>query len=156
MEAAPGLERAELGAIRGDADVGRHGELEAARQRPAVDGSDHRLGEAMVAARQPAEAELGPVGQHLRGRADVFGDVVLEVHAGAEGIARAGDDHHVDAVVVRQFLPGLAQRQMHLLVDGVLGLGTVQAQGGNAFADFTLDDGHDPPGFLRHNDVIFL
>ena len=56
------LERAELGVLGGDADVGEQRRLEAGRERVAVDRRDHRLedvGLARVAALAGAVVEAG-------------------------------------------------------------------------------------------------
>jgi hypothetical protein len=132
VEAAAGLEGAEPGAVGGDAEVAGEGELEAARQRPAVDCADHRLVEVRHAAGQATEAEVDDLAHPGRGRVDVVDrHVGLEVGPGAEGVAGPAEDRDVDAVVVAKVLPGLTQRGVHLRVDRVLRPRPIQGDEGD-------------------------
>ena len=133
--AAARLERAELRPLGGDPDVARERGLEPAGERPAVDGRDRRLGDAV----QPAGSPPSPVGDvvaHLARRRvlDHRRDVGLQVGAGAEGVAGAGQDRDVDRVVVAEVLPGLPQQLVRLRVDRVLRLGPVDRQVGDPVA----------------------
>ena len=80
------LERAELGVLGGDADVGQQRVLQAGRERVPVDGGDHRLedvGLARIAAGAGAVVEADAVGVVVAELAQFGG--VLQVPAGAEG-----------------------------------------------------------------------
>ena len=58
----------------------------------------------------------------------------LDVGAGRERVAGAGDDRHPDVGVLLDARPALAQLILHLLVHGVHPLRPVQRQSGDAIA----------------------
>ena len=153
--AAARLERAELRPLGGDPDVARQRQLEPAGQRPAVDGGDRRLGDPVQAAREPAEAGRDVVAHPARRRLlDDRRDVGLEVGAGAEGVAGAGEDRDVDRVVVAEVLPGRPEQLVQLGVDRVLGLGPVDASGrrsgrASRTSSFGIGRGHLAVGCRR-------
>ena len=120
VEPASSLEGAELGSLGRDPDVAGHRGLEPARQRPSVDRPDDRLSNPVHPAGEPVEAELDGLAQIARARVDeVRRDVGLEVGAGAERLARAGEDRDVHRVVVAEVRPRLDHQAMDVRVDRV-------------------------------------
>jgi hypothetical protein len=53
--------------------------------------------------------------------------VGLQVHPGAEGVTRAGDDHHVNGIVLLKVVPRCAKCKVQLAIDGVLRFRPIQA-----------------------------
>ncbi len=105
-DAALYLEQAEVGLGGADADVAGHGRLHAAADGEAVHRGDHRLrdvdpGEAGVD-RAVAEGRFAPSGGVAFGH-------LLEVRAGGEGAAGAGDDGGAHVRVGDEVLDRLAQ-----------------------------------------------
>ncbi|MCY1393695.1 hypothetical protein D9M71_85980 [compost metagenome] len=80
------LRLAEAGVFAGDEDVGVHGQFAAAAQAEAIDGGDQRLAEA---------GDALPVGQArvIEDADQVALGHFLDIGAGGEGLAAAGDDH---------------------------------------------------------------
>ena len=146
--AAPRLEGPEHRAHGGDADVAGERLLETAGERPAVDGPDDRLGDPVQAAGEAAEAQLHDLADPPgRGVPHDRRDVGLEVGAGAERVAGAGQDGHVDGVVVAKVRPGPDEQVLGVRVDRVAGLGPVQGDVGDPVALLVEHLRH--PGLLR-------
>ena len=106
------VEDAEGGVARGDAQVAPERELEAARDRVALDRRDHRLVE--LHARRPHR----PVAR-LRASRLARPRQLLQVEAGAEVAARAGQDGHRQRFVGVEALEAVDQRRRGRGVDGV-------------------------------------
>ena len=103
--------------------------LQAAGQRPAVDRADDRLVDPVHAAGEAVQPELGDLAQSAGARLlDDRRDVGLQVGAGAERLAGAGEDRDVDRVVVAEVGPGLDHQPVDVGVDRVAGLGPVDRQ----------------------------
>eukprot|EP01022_Parablepharisma_sp_SALTPOND_P017867 TRINITY_DN29020_c0_g1_i1.p2 TRINITY_DN29020_c0_g1~~TRINITY_DN29020_c0_g1_i1.p2 ORF type:complete len:605 (-),score=145.47 TRINITY_DN29020_c0_g1_i1:908-2722(-) len=128
---APALGQAQLGVVRGQADVALQEHDQAAAVDVAVHRTDNRLvhligvGQGAVVAHEQgvAEAPLTPL--HL-----------LDVGPGAKGPARALDDGHPEIVVVAEVHPGPGQLLGHHPAHGVELLRLVQGDVGNVAAFF--------------------
>jgi hypothetical protein len=142
--APTGFEGAEQRAVGGDTDVAGEGGLQPARERPAVDGADDRLRDPVQPAGQAAEADVDDLPDAALALDDRR-DVGLEVGACAEGVAAAGQDRHVDRVVVAEVRPGPAEQLVQLRVDGVLGLWAVEGQPGDPVVLLVDQLGHGSP-----------
>ena len=111
---------AELGLLGSDADVAGQGHLAAAAQGEAVDRGDGGLLH-QVHPQQDAVAQLTE-GQAL---SHVHGGHLADVSAGDEGAASAGDDDHVDVVVVLHVVQSSFKLGKDGLIQGVQSLGAV-------------------------------
>ena len=127
-------------ALRGDdPDVGEQRVLEPGGDRPAVDGRDHRLEHVDapgVAAVAGGVVDVGAELVPFRPR-PVGG--VLEVPAGAERLARAGDHEHERLVVVAKPPPGVVELVVHPPRDRVALLGPVVGEDGDVVVDLVGD-----------------
>ena len=131
---------AEGGGGRGDDEVARADQLAAARQRGPVDGGDQRL--AAIEAGDAAEpAGLGDQA------GDVAGGDLLEVGAGAEHRAAAGDDPGPQLRVALEAFDRLLQARGHHAIDRVARLRTVDGDQRDPAADLELDH---PASLGRH------
>jgi hypothetical protein len=91
---------------------------------------------------QPAPLPCGvqPVDPGALHRAFVVGgaEVILEIHAGRERFARAGQHHHGAALVHFQGIEDFHHLLRHLDADGVLLVGTVHRHPGDAVLEIQL------------------
>ncbi len=150
MEAATRLEGAEHRPLRRDSDVAGEGGLEPARQRPAVHGPDDRLFDPVHPAREPVQPELDDLADVVRGRVGHDRrDVGLQVGAGAERLARAGQDRDVDRVIVGEVGPRLDHQAVDVRVDRVPGLGAVDRHVGDPVALLVEHLRHGLPPWTR-------
>jgi hypothetical protein len=141
VEAAAGLEGAEHRPLGGDSDVAGERRLQAAGERPAVDRTDDRLVDPVHAPGEAVEAELGDLPQVVGPPAgDDRRDVLLQVGAGAKGLARAGEDGDIDRVVLGEVGPGGDHRAVDLRADRVSRLGPVDRHVGDPVALLVEDD----------------
>ena len=85
----------------------------------------------------PGEAAPLDVGRLAR-------DEGLEVHAGAEAAARAGEDADGERVVAVELVQRGGDPLRHRAVDGVAGLGTVDRDDEDRVAALGQDGGHAP------------
>ena len=134
----------EPGTIAAHDEIAAEREGEARTDGDAVDLGDGGLGDPVQAQRDVTEpAHAG----QARARAVGGGPVgVRQVCAGAEGAARAGQDHHPVVVAVLDLGEDLLELVQHLVVGGVLALGAVHRDGHDAV--LALDNeglhGHRP------------
>ena len=126
------LREAEPRRGRGDDQVAGQDQLHAAGHRWAVDGGDEGLG--ALTLHQPCEA--APNGAEAGGSA---GDG-LEVGASAEGRSVGGEYRRPCPGVLLEAVDGLFEGLGQLLVDGVAGLGSVEADDRRASVVLVLDD----------------
>jgi hypothetical protein len=134
----------ERGVLGGDDDVGLAEHVERPTARHAVDRGDDRLPEVVglgvdvVAGVVVHERRRHPAG--LVGGArivEVLGDGLGPVDAGAERLLPgAGEDHAADVVVAAQGGPQVPHLVLHLHVERVVHLGSVQRDDGNVIALF--------------------
>ena len=122
----------ELGRRRGDADVAAQRQVHPGAGGRAVDGGDDRLRriphgqQRQVAIRRDllAQRPLAPTFLGL-----VHG---LDVAAGAEALARAGDDDHAHVRIVAALEDGVVQIVTQSVAERVQALGAIQREGGDA------------------------
>src|SRR5581483_6916600 len=125
------LGQAEGGLVGGHGDVARGDDGEGAAEAPAVDRGDRRPREVAQLLVAPG---VGDAAILLAAAAvvAVLVEVLLEVLAGAEGVAAAGDDEHLGRVVGLQ----VGERVVHVAVElgahRVALLGAVEPNGGDA------------------------
>ena len=81
------------------------------------------------------------VDRHLAGRRRHALPHALDVAAGAEGRALAGDHHRADRVVAGDAVEQRDEVGAHGVVDGVAHLRAVEQQRGDAVADLDFDGG---------------
>src|SRR5207249_6259128 len=126
--AEPAVEHPERGASAGHAQVTPQSQLQAARDRVALDRRDHRLVELHARRSHRALASGGePGGPALRH--------LLEVEAGAEIASCSGEDRHRQRVVRFESLEAGDQLRGGGGVDGVAGAGTVDGHDGDRPVD---------------------
>ena len=131
-EQAPAhLGHAEDGALPRDPQVHRLQDLGAAGHGVALDRGDERLARLEVAQqRLPVQVGVGvEPGRPLV--VGVAGRHGLEVGAGAEVSARAGDDRDPDLRVLVDLHPGVVHPHEHLAGQRVAGLRAVEGDGGD-------------------------
>ena len=98
-----------------DADVGRHGDLQAAAHAVSVQCGDHQLGRVLQAQQRLIGMQAEVI---LESRIDA--DQHLDVRAGGkEFIARAGQHDHVHIVVHARLEDGLIELPVHLVGVGI-------------------------------------
>ncbi|MCY1225194.1 hypothetical protein D9M72_373840 [compost metagenome] len=140
--------QAEAGIARGDAQVALQGQLQAAAEAVAIDGGDQRLAQVEVGQVHQAHIEAG-IGRRLFVEEQRLGigragrPRALQVGADTEGsLATAGDDGHADFAAIADFRQVPAQGAQGLDVQGVQGIGAVEADQRHGATDFKLY-GHD-------------
>ena len=131
------IRHGELRRLRGDHEVTGQGEAHTPARRHPVDGHDHRLGRPGQARDRAVEIR----GQLLDHHPDAVGVVVevLDVAARAEGLARARDDDAAHGAVLVRFEGGVKEIAAQGEVQGVVGFGTVEREGGHAVFDLIAD-----------------
>jgi len=133
-EPALGLEDPEHGALPRHPDVGRLEDLGPARDGPSLDRRDQRLAQVVVA-QQGLPVQVRVLGHAVLVLFGVAAAHRLEVHAGAERPAGAGEDGAADVVVAVDLLPGVLHADQHRQAQRVLRLRTVHRHdGGRAVA----------------------
>ena len=124
--------------FRADEEVAVERDLEAARDRNAVDRADQRLDVRWkrTAERRAAVADRGEALTLLH----LAAAELLQVDARTERRIAAGEDHHVDRVVVVATRDGGGQGAPHSSVQRVALVGPVQRDGGDPIGDVDEDD----------------
>ena len=135
MHSATYLEGAELRALRGDADVARHRQLDAVPDAPAVDRGDDGLGDARQRSPgDPAQAVLETFASDHRPDGLPLGRMGFQVGAGGERVAGSGDHGDAQRRVVAEVAPDVTQQFVGFDVDGVLDLWAVERDVGDLTA----------------------
>jgi hypothetical protein len=129
-ERALDLREPEPRPARRDDEVAGQRHLEAARHREALDRRDDRL-----ARRLADDAGEAALAQRHR----LAGDERLEVHAGAEPLAGAGDDRDRHVVRAVEVVQGVRDALGHRPVDRVAGIGAVDRDQQDAVAALRQD-----------------
>jgi hypothetical protein len=112
-------------AAGGDDEVARQRDLQAARDREALDRGDERLvGRALGEASEAAALDVGALAADER----------LEVHAGREVAAGAGEDPHLELGLAVELLQAGRDALGEREVDGVASVGPVQRDDEDAVA----------------------
>jgi bifunctional DNase/RNase len=124
-QAALDLGQAELGLVAGHHQVAGQRELEPAGQRVAFYCGDDRLARRLL--HDAAEAAAG----HDRG---ISGKEALQVHAGAERAASAGQDQYPHVIPAVQVVDGGRDTPGYRAVNRVPGLGPVDGDDGDTVA----------------------
>ena len=143
----------ELGLLGSDADVASHGQLAAAAQSEAVDGSDGGLLHSL----QAQHSLVAQIAEVLAFH-DVHGSHLADVSAGDEGTASAGDDNDIDLLVVLHHVERLQQGSEHSAAQCVQGLRAVHGHDTNVALLRYLYKCHRgiPPKKIGHTDPIFI
>jgi hypothetical protein len=144
--------RAELGPAGGEPQVAHAREVEAGADRRAVDRGDDRLLEQRQAPGDPLDAVDVAAAQVDRpaGEHPLLLEHALEVAAGRERRARAGEDHAAHLIVAVGVVERAHQAVDHRLAVGVAGVGAVEGQEehralAGALEVRELGSGHAPP-----------
>src|SRR5690554_1146477 len=128
---------AEAGVVGGIDEVADHRQLATTTQGITGNSSDQRLaavGDAVGGGKEVVHEYVGVLQI----------DHLLDVGAGGEGLAGAGQYHAADVRIVLELVQGLVQLIQHLGVEGVQRLGAVQGDQTDALAGF------DQNGFKAH------
>ena len=145
-DAALGEARVELGRLAGDAEVAAEGDVEAVARGTTVERAHRRRVEVVEHDRRGiAEVELAGVGvegAEASERPLGAAHLGLEVEAGAEGPAGAGEHDHAHLAVAVGLQQVLGQRLQHRARDRVHPLGGVERDGRDVVGDFVEDFGH--------------
>src|SRR4029077_9579869 len=121
------LGAAELRSRNTVTDVTRERQPKPAAHRIAVDRGDDRFVH-LQRARIGVGPRAGPWSFHLAlGKSEIF----FQVAADAKGVPAAGEDDRPYVFISLGFLPRFIERPVEIPADGVLFLGTIQANNGD-------------------------
>ena len=127
-EPDPGEEEGDLRALRRDPDVARRGDHRAGAGHRAVERRHHRPA-AVADGEDEVAGEAGELEQPRGIAREQRADDVLDVAAGAEGAAGAGDDDGADAGLGVERAEGVAELGVDLEGERVEPLGAVEGDG---------------------------
>ena len=131
--------QAEHRLVRRNRKIARHQRRERAAEAPAVDHGNRRLREEHQPPPLPAHGFALHAHDADRRCLVDFAEIFLDVHAGGERVARAGQHQHLAAVIDLQHIEHIHHVAVETRRHGVALVGAVERHPGNAVLEFDLD-----------------